>query len=805
MEPLPASALRWRCDPDQFEFETTAQFQELDCVFGQQRAVEAVRFGIAIRREGYNIFALGPQGTGKHSVVERCLRDCAPGQPTPSDWCYVNNFDDLRKPLAIALPAGSGVQLRDDVDELIEDLTNAIPAALESEEHRARLADLEHEEDDVQDAAYQALADKAETQKVQMLRTPGGFVLAPAPEGKVLESEEFDKLSREEQKRLESKVQELQKELQAIVEQIPWRQKLFRDRVKALRREVLQHAIGHLLSQIKDKYRQVVPVLNYLEAIEKDILKRVNEFQQIEGSPLAPSEETQNMTLVLAEYEVNLLIDNSNTHGAPIVYEDHPSYHNLIGRMEHESEMGALTTDFSLVKSGALHRANGGYLILDAQQLLEQPFAWEGLKRSLYSRSIRMESLGEMMSQISTVSLEPEPIPLDLKVILLGDRMLYYLLYEADSDFAELFKVCADFDDDLERTPESCRLYARFIGTLARDENLRPLSRNAVARALEHSVRMAEDTERFSMHVRSITDLLREADFRAQAIGKSIVDAEDVELVIVKQRERSDRLRSRALQEIRRGTVLIDTTGAVTAQVNGLSVIEFADVQFGQPARITATVRLGRGDVINIEREAELSGPIHSKGVMILTAFLGDRFAQEQPLSLSASLVFEQSYGIVDGDSASIAETCALLSALSGVPIQQGIAVTGSMNQHGQAQPIGGVNAKIEGFFQVCADRGLTGDQGVLIPEANRRHLMLRHEVVQAVESGQFFVRTYENIDQAVEILTGCSAGEIDAQSVYPPASINGRVAARLLRLTELRLRFGRDQIHGDSTDFTGP
>ncbi len=804
MEPLPVSALRWRCNPDQFEFETTAQVQEPDCVFGQQRAVEAVRFGIAIRREGYNIFALGPQGTGKHSVVERCLRECSSSQPTPSDWCYINNFDDLRKPLAIALPAGSGVRLRDDVDELIEDLTNAIPAALESEEHRARLADLEHEEGDVQDTAYQALAVKAEAQKVQMLRTPGGFVLAPAPDGKVLEPEQFDKLSRDEQKKLESTVQDLQKELQAIVEQIPWRQKLFRDRVKALRREVLQHAIGHLLSQIKDKYLQVIPVLNYLESVEKDILERVNEFQQVEESPLAPSEEPATLSIVLAEYKVNLLIDNSSTQGAPIVYEDHPSYHNLIGRMEHESEMGALTTDFSLVKAGALHRANGGYLILDAQQLLEQPFAWEGLKRSLYARSIRMESLGEMMSLISTVSLEPEPIPLDVKVILLGNRTLYYLLYEADADFAELFKVCADFDDDLERTQESCRLYSRFIASVARNEDLRPLSRTAVARVLEHSVRMAEDTERFTMHVRSMTDLLREADFRAQAGGKSGIDVEDVDLAIEKRRERSDRLRSRTLDEIRRGTVLIDTTGAITAQVNGLSVIEMADVRFGQPARITATVRLGRGDVINIEREAELSGPIHSKGVMILTAFLGDRFAREQPLSLSASLVFEQSYGIVDGDSASIAETCALLSALSGVPIRQGIAVTGSMNQHGQAQPIGGVNEKIEGFFQVCADRGLTGDQGVLIPDANRRHLMLRHEVVQAVEAGQFFVGTYRNIDQAVEVLTACAAGEPDAQGVYPSTSINGRVADRLRRLTELRLQFGRDQGYGDRADMTG-
>jgi len=804
MEPLSASALRWSCDPHLFEFDTTEQYEKLDCVFGQHRAVEAIQFGIAIHREGYNIFALGPQGTGKQTVVLRCLQERSPGQATPSDWCYVNNFEDLRKPLAIALPAGSGAKLRDDVNELIEDLTNAIPAALESEEHRARLADLEHEEDAVQDTAYQALADKAEAQKVQMLRTPGGFVLAPAPDGKVLEPAEFDKLSRDEQKKLEGTVQDLQKELQAIVEQIPWRQKLFRDRVKTLRREVLQHAIGHLLSQIKDKYQQVTPVLNYLEAMERDILRRVNEFQQIEGSPLMPQEEPPTLTLVLEEYAVNLFVDNSGTHGAPIVYEDHPSYHNLIGRMEHESEMGALTTDFSLVKAGALHRANGGYLVLDAQRLLEQPFAWEGLKRALYSKSIRMESLGEMMSMISTVSLEPEPIPLDLKVILLGDRTLYYLLYDADSDFAELFKVCADFDDDLERTPESCRLYARFVATIARDEKLRALSRNAVARVLEHSVRMTEDTERFSMHIRSMTDLLREADFRAQSGGKSVIDENDVELAIDKQRERSDRIRSQSFQEIRRGTILIDTMGAVIAQVNGLSLVQMADVRFGQPSRITATVRLGRGDVIDIEREAELSGPIHSKGVMILTSFLGNRFAQEQPLSLSASLVFEQSYGIVDGDSASIAETCALLSALSGVQIKQGIAVTGSMNQHGHAQPIGGVNEKIEGFFQVCADRGLTGDQGVLIPESNRVHLMLRREVVQAVEAGQFFVRTYSNIDQAIEILTGRPAGKLDSRGVYTTDSINGLAADRLLRLTELRSRFGHDQGHEARTGFTG-
>ncbi len=795
MEPLPASVLRWSCDPQQFDFEDTSQCPSLNEVFGQDRAVESIRFGISIRRQGYNIFALGPQGTGKRTVVERCLEERASLEPTPSDWCYVNNFDDLRRPRAIALPPGSGVRFRDVVDELIEDLTNAIPAALESEEHRSRLVEMDHEEEAQQEAAFQSLADKAETMQIQLLRTPGGFVLAPTQEGKVLETPDFEKLPRDEKKRIEATIDGLQKELQSIVEQLPWRQKIFRDRVKKLRREVLQHAIGHLLSEIKDRYKDVDLVLTYLQAMEKDILERVNEFQQVEETEESQSEEPLSLPQLLAEYRVNLLVDNSDNRGAPMVYEDHPSYHNLIGRVEHESQMGALTTDFSLVKAGALHRANGGYLILDARQLMQQQFAWEGLKRSLYARSIRMESLGDMMSLISTTSLEPEPIPLDVKVILLGDRLLYYYLYEDDQDFAELFKVCADFDEDLDRTPESCQMYAHFVASVARGEHLLPLTRAAVARVLEEAVRMADDANRFSMHVRSLTDVLRESDFAAKNRGVAIIDSGDVDLAIESQRRRSDRMRERIHAGIRRGTIHIETEGQKIAQVNGLSVTQLADVRFGQPSRITATFRLGHGEVIDIEREAELSGPSHSKGVMILASFLGNRFAKELPLSLSASLVFEQSYGVIDGDSASIAETCALLSALSGVAIKQGIAVTGSMDQHGRAQPIGGVNEKIEGFYQVCVDRGLTGEQGVLVPESNRMHLMLRQDVVRAVESGQFFVQPFADIDQAIEVLTSCSAGEVDAQGTYPSHSINGLVAARLKQLAEVRTRFSRDTL----------
>lgn len=792
MERIPAAALRWQCDPDQFRFETTADLPKMATVFGHQRAVDSIRFGIAVRREGYNIFALGPQGTGKQTIVERCLQEQATAHPTPSDWCYVNNFEDLRRPIAIELPPGSGLQFRDDVDELIEDLTNTIPAALESEEHRSRLAELEHADEEQQETALQTLADKAESQQVQMMRTPGGFVLAPAPGGKVLEAAEFDKLSREQRKELESTIESLQKELEQILEQIPWQQKLLRDKVKVLRQEVLKHAIGNLLAKIKQKYTEVAPVLRYLVSMESDILRRVNEFQQGEGATAA-ADETPSLAIVLSEYGVNLLIDNSGTQGAPIVYEDHPSYHNLIGRVEHETQMGALTTDFSLVKAGALHRANGGYLILDTKQLLQQPFAWEGLKRSLYAHSIRMESLGDMMSLISTISLEPEPIPLNVKIILLGDRQYYYLLYEADPDFPELFKVCADFDDDLERTSSSCEQYAGFVASIALQEKLLPLTRTAVGKVLEFSVRMSDDTERFSMHARPLTDLLREADFVAVRRGSPTIDTQDIVKAADLRIYRSDRLREQLHQQIKRGLIRIETDGTRVGQVNGLSVLEFADIRFGQPSRITATVRPGRGDVVNIEREVELSGPGHSKGVMILTAFLGHRFAQESPLSLSASLVFEQSYGMIDGDSASIAETCALLSALSGFPIAQGIAVTGSMDQFGHAQPIGGVNEKIEGFFRVCSDRGLTGKQGVLIPDSNRQHLMLHQDVVDAVAQGLFFVATFVDVDDAIEQLTGHTSGRIDSGGTYPADSINGRVAAAIQRMNELRRKYNLD------------
>ena len=790
--PLEVARLRWRCDCASLGFETTNDLPDLEEILGQARAIEALQFGIAIRREGYNLYVLGPSGVGKRSAVLKALTTRSASEPTPSDWIYVNNFSDLRKPRAISLPAGRGVKFRDAMETLVDDLETAIPAALESDEHKTRLQEIEREANGRQSTAFQQLAKKAFEQNIQLIRTPGGFALAPLKNGEVLSPDEYQKLPEEERTKIQKTVAELQEKLQAIIELVPKWSKEARDKVKELNREAARLAIGHLVAQVQQQYTDLPDVVAYLQEVENDVLERVDEFQ--------PSEEPQIPMLVrgnskpsLEDYEVNLLVDHSATRGAPVVYEDNPSHHALMGRVEHESHMGALMTDFTLIKGGALHRASGGYLILDALKMLQQPMAWEGLKRALKSRQIRIESLGEMLSLISTVSLEPEPIPLDVKVVLIGDRMLYYLLFEWDPDFAELFKVSADFDEEIERSPENTLLYARFIATLARREKLRPLDRGAVAAVLEHAARIADDSERLSTHMRTVADVLREADHWAGQAGATVLAAQHVRQAVDSQIRRADRVRERIHEEIRRGTILVETSGEKIAQVNGLSVIDMGTLRFGQPSRITATARLGRGEVLDIEREVKLGGPFHSKGVLILSSFIASRYANEQPLPISASLVFEQSYGMVDGDSASVAELTVLLSAIARIPIKQDFAVTGSIDQLGNVQPIGGVNEKIEGFFDVCRAAGLTGRQGVIIPSTNVKHLMLRDDVVEACREGRFAIYSASTVDQAFELLTGLLAGERDSRGEYPAESVNGRVLARIRELVQLRARFGAE------------
>ncbi|MBM4092449.1 MAG: ATP-dependent protease [Planctomycetes bacterium] len=790
---LSASQLRWQCDADQFKFQTTSELEDLQQILGQARGLDAVQFGISISRDGYNMYVLGPPGLGKRTTLKHFLSEKAAKEPPPDDWCYVYNFEQADKPRAIRLPAGRGVQFQRDVASLVTELKTSIPAMLEHESHQNRVQAVEQEAKERHDRAFKELADKALENGIQLVRTPGGFAMAALRNGEVIGPEQFEQLSPEERARIEVAVQLLQEEMKELIEKVPrWRVET-REKVKALNREMTSMLVGGLLVRLRAGYDDIAGVLSYFDVLERDIVDNSEDFQPKDESPRNVLGIPVPEQPAINRYGVNLLVDNSRTVGAPVVYENHPSYHNLMGRAEYESRMGTLVTQFMLLKPGALHMANGGYLVLDALKVLEKPYAWEGLKRALTTRELRIESLGESLSLISTVSLEPQPIPLEIKIILVGDRRLYYMLHEFDRDFAELFKVAADFDEQMDRTDENCQLYARYIATMARQESYVPFNRHAVASVIEHSARLAGDSEKLSTSMQSIANLLREADYWAKSEDAPLVTARHVDLAIEKQIYRADRVRHGIYEAIQRGTVLIDTGGACVGQVNGLSVIQMGDFAFGQPSRITATARLGKGEVVDIEREVKLGGSIHTKGVLILSSFLANRFAQTRPLSLSASLAFEQSYGMVDGDSASVAELCALLSALSGIPIRQSLAVTGSVNQRGQVQPIGGANAKIEGFFDVCSARGLTGEQGVLIPSTNVRHLMLRKDVVAAVEAGQFHVYAVETVDEAISLLTGVPAGEPDEQGAFPAGTVNHGVAARLDDLFRIRQQLNQE------------
>jgi lon-related putative ATP-dependent protease len=793
IEALAASDLCWQCDPKQLSFETTDELEDLTEFLGQARALDAVRFGIGIQREGYNLYVLGPPGVGKRTIVQSYLEQKSAAEPVPDDWCYVNDFGNPHQPQAIHLPAGRGARFVDDMDDLIEDLRTAIPAALEMEEHKSKIQEVEDDAKQRQENALQQLEEKAREKGIQLVRTQGGFGLAPMRDGEVLSPEEYEKLSDDDKKGLKSTVDTFQGELKELAENVPrWRNEV-RRKVRELNRDTTRMAIRHSFVQLRQRYADLPEVLDFLSDVEADVIENTDEFRiSEEESPILIAAPQQRRDVV-DSYRVNLIVDNSQTEGAPVIYEEHPSYQNLLGRVEHESHMGTLVTDFALIKPGSLHRANGGYLVIEAIRLLQQPYAWDALKRSLYARHIRIESLAESLSLASTVSLEPQPIPMDVKVVLLGARLLYYMLYQHDHDFAELFKVAADFEEEMDRTPESCGLYAQLIATLVRRENHHPFDRTAVARVLEHSARVVGDSEKLTTHMRTVADLIREADYWAAHEKSTTVSAQHVQQAIDKQVRRADRMRQQIQEDIRRGTMLIDTSGQQVGQVNGLSVLDLGNFSFGKPSRITATARLGRGEVVDIEREVELGGAIHSKGVLILSSFLAARYARNHPLCLNASLVFEQSYGMVDGDSASVAELCALLSALSGVPINQALAVTGSVNQQGQVQPIGGVNEKIEGFFDVCRAKGLNGQQGVLIPSANVRHLMLRKDLVDAATAEEFHIYPIETIDQAVTMLTGVAAGEPDDQGLFPTDTVNGRVAARLLELFELRQKYGAE------------
>jgi lon-related putative ATP-dependent protease len=786
--PLAAEALRRTFDIGQLAFETTATVDDLDAPLGHARAVDAIRLATSMARDAYNLFVMGPAGSGKHTTVMQIVRERAATASVPCDWVYVNNFEAPARPIALCLRAGEGASLRKDMAQLVEELQTAIPAVFESDEYRSRATQLEAEFSERHEKSFAHLADEAASNKIAVVRTPAGFSLAPLKGDEVMSPEEFAQLPDSEQERLRTVIADLQGKLEQIIRHmIDWRRE-WRQRLKQLNREMTLFAVGHLVGDLKQRYAGLGRVAEYLDAVEHDVIENADDFRPSQAAAPLPF-GTAASEPSFARYSVNVIVEHETNSGSPIVEVDHPTYQNLIGRVDHLSQFGTLVTDFTMIRRGALHRANGGCLVIDARKLLLQPFAWEALKRALLTREIRIESLAEAYSLVSTVSLAPEPIPLDVKVVLIGDRQLYYLLCEFDPEFSKLFKIVADLDDSFDANQENLLGYVKLVATIARRRELLPFGRQAVERMIEHAARAAGDTRKLATRIETASDLMCEADHYARAAGRQYVTLADVETAITRQRDRLARMHGRLHEAIMRGTLMIDTAGTRVGQVNGLSVFELGELAFAEPTRITATTRFGEGQVIDVQREVELGGAIHSKGVLILSSFIASRFSHNRPHALAASLVFEQTYGLVEGDSASLAELCALLSSLSDVPVRQSLAVTGSVNQLGEVQAIGAVNEKIEGFFDICAARGLTGDQAVIIPASNIEHLMLKQEVVAAAAAGRFAIYAVRNVDEAIELLTGISAGEPDAAGGYPENSINGRAAHRLRELSKLRFK----------------
>ncbi len=779
------------CNPQLLDFDNTEQLADLECMLGQDRAAQAVKFGIGIQRDGYNLYVMGPPGSGKHTLVRQFLEQEARSHSLPNDWCYVHNFDQPQKPHTLCLPSGRGIKLRRDLDRLIEELQSAITSAFESGEYQSRIETIENELKNRQQRAVSEIQEDAEKADIKLLRTADGFVFAPTQNNEILEPEQFNQLPEEQKRQFETLIEELETRLRRVLERFPLWAKESRNKVKEVNRDTLRITIHAPIHELEARYHDLPEVIKHLERMETDILDNINNFRKPEEIGIALLSQAEHRKAPFTRYRVNLLISHDESQLVPVIYEDQPNYQNLVGRVEHLSQMGTLITDFTLIKPGSLHRANGGYLILDVDKILSQPYAWEGLKRALRSNEIRIDSLSQMLSLTSTVSLDPEPIPLKVKIVLLGDRHIYHLLNHFDPEFDKLFKVVADFEDEIPRNEENLPLFARFIATICRHEKLLPLDRVAVARMVEYASRIAEDNEKLTTHMSTLSDLLVEADYLArQRSGVDIITREDIEHALKLQERRANRLAERLHEEVIRGDIHIATDGLKVGQINGLTVISLSNHMFGQPTRITATLRLGEGEVIDIEREVEMAGPIHSKGMMILASYIGHRYSRNRPLSLHASVVFEQSYGMIEGDSASLAELCALLSVIAETPINQGLAVTGSVNQHGEVQPIGGVNEKIEGYFKICRQRGLNGHQGVIIPYDNIKHLMLDQEVIDAIKIQKFNIYGVKTTDEAITLLMSMEAGDADLNGNYPAGTLNNLINQQLAELAVIRHTF---------------
>ncbi len=784
---VPVEKLKRVCHSNELGFcKTTADLEPLDGFIGQDRAVRAMQFGLAMKAPGYNIFVVGLPGTGKSTYVQAIVTQSAAGVPRSGDWCYIYNFADKDRPLAVPLPSGEGRGFKKDMEELLSDLRITIPKAFEG-------GDYENKKDVIVQSVNQKMTNyfldietEAQDAGFDMKRTPNGIIFVPLKDDKPLSPEDYEKLPAQDRREMEEIGRRLHKKLDEAFHTGRALEKKASEEIAALEKQIAVFAAGPLVQRLLDKYNGFTSIVDYLNMYLADITHNLEVFKSAataagQARVPIPQEEAD----VFARYNVNLFVNNEKNGGVPVVIEPSSNYYNLFGKIEYKSQMMALSTDFLMIKPGAIHRANGGYLILQAKDVLSDPFTWDTLKKALKYRQATVENIGEQYRLVPTVTLRPEPISLDVKVVLIGSPQIYHLLYNLDEDFQKLFKVKVDFDTEMPRTPENLRQYASFVNSVCQQESLKHFSRDGLARIIEYGSRLAGHQEKLSTRFNEVIEVVYEAASWAQLESAEYVESSHVEKAINEKVYRSNRLEEKIQEFITRGTIMIDTSGEVVGQVNGLYVIDSGGYSFGRPSRITATTYMGRGGVVNIEREARMSGNIHSKGVLTLAGYLGGKFARDKQLGLTTQITFEQLYGGVEGDSASSAELYAILSSLADLPVKQDLAVTGSVNQFGEIQPIGGATEKVEGFFEVCKAKGLTGSQGVVIPAQNVDNLMIKDEILEAVKKGQFQIYAVKSIEEGIELLSGTPAGKTGEDGTYPKDSVFGRVDRKLREFNE--------------------
>ncbi|MBF8669565.1 AAA family ATPase [Pseudomonas putida] len=778
---LAPEALTRRFSPEQFAFTNTDDLEPFRGVLGQERAVEALQFGVAMPRPGYNVYVMGEPGTGRFSFVKRYLKAEGKRQQTPADWVYVNHFDDTREPRALELPSGSAGAFITDMNGLIDNLLSTFPAVFEHPSYQQKKGAIDRAFNQRYDRALDVIERASLEKDVALYRDASNVAFTPMADGKALDEAEFAQLPEEVREQFHEDIALLEERLNEELASLPQWKRESNNQLRQLNEETITLALQPLLAPLSEKYAENAAVCAYLQSVQLNLLRTVVE-QLVDDSKT----DAAARKLLEEQYAPSLVVGHHADGGAPVVFEPHPTYDNLFGRIEYSTDQGALYTSYRQLRPGALHRANGGFLILEAEKMLGEPFVWDALKRALQSRKLKMESpLGEL-GRVATVSLTPQMIPLNIKLVIIGSRQLYYALQDHDSDFQEMFRVLVDFDEDMPMVDENLEQFAQLLRTRTNEEGMAPLTSDAVARLATYSARLAENQSRLSARIGDLFQLVSEADFIRQLASDEMTDAGHIERALKAKATRTGRVSQRVLDDMLAGIILIDTEGAAIGKCNGLTVLEVGDSAFGMPARISATVYPGGSGIVDIEREVNLGQPIHSKGVMILTGYLGSRYAQEFPLAISASIALEQSYGYVDGDSASLGEACTLISALSRTPLKQCFAITGSINQFGEVQAVGGVNEKIEGFFRLCEARGLTGEQGVIIPRANVATLMLDERVLQAVENGMFHVYAVSQADEALSLLVGEEAGVLDDKGQFTEGSVNARVVERLREIAEM-------------------